>query len=90
MTDVLNRPFRVYHTRENTCLGAAVLAGMGSGCFRDIDDAVDRLNHQTTLVEPNTDHAMAYEDLFNIVYKNIFQNISPVNERIDAYLNKTN
>lgn len=40
--DVLNRPVRPVLAREPTAVGAAMLAGVASGMFADLDDAVAR------------------------------------------------
>lgn len=75
--DVTGRPIRVLATDEATALGAAMLAGVGAGTFRDLDEAVERL----TVLEPRVfdpDHSTraAYGDAYDR-YRRLFDAVEP-------------
>ena len=85
---VLNRPLNVYDTQENTCLGAAVLAGIGSGLYRDLEDAYSQLRFNQTVVEPDPALASRYETLYQEVYRPMFEHLREVNRMIERHSSK--
>jgi xylulokinase len=75
--DVTGRAVRVLTTDEATALGAAMLAGVGAGTFRDLDEAVDRLSVlEPTTYEPDPDHRAAYDDAYGR-YRALFDAVEP-------------
>lgn len=75
--DVTGRPVRVLAADEATALGAAMLAGVGAGTFRDLDDAVDRLTVLDPAVfEPAPGTRAAYDDAYGR-YRRLFDAIEP-------------
>jgi xylulokinase len=85
---VLNRPVIVYETKENTCLGAAILAGVGCGLYRDLEDAFQQIQHKTTIIEPDPEKAARYETLYQDVYRPMFQHLRNINRMIENHLNE--
>jgi len=83
--NVLNRPMIVYQTQENTCLGAAILAGVGCGVYKDMDDAFQRIRHKKTIVDPDPDKAASYEPLYRDVYRPMFQHLGQINRMIENH-----
>jgi xylulokinase len=83
--DVLDRVLTVYQSRENTCLGAALLAGIGNGCYRHLGDAIDRVRHRTVTVKPCEDAARRYESWFGEVYRSVFEAVDTVNRKISDH-----
>ena len=82
---VLNRPLTVYETKENTCLGAAILAGVGCGLYKDMEDAFSNLNLNNIVVEPDPEVATRYESLFQEVYRPMFQHLRKINRIIEQH-----
>jgi len=80
--DVLDKPVIVYQTRENTCLGAAILAGLGCGLYKDIEDAFARIRHSTSTVEPRPDAVRRYASLYGNVYQKMFEHLRAINALI--------
>jgi xylulokinase len=75
--DVTGRAVRVLTTDEATALGAAMLAGVGAGTFRDLDEAVDRLTVlEPTTYEPDPEHRAAYDDAYGR-YRALFDAVGP-------------
>jgi len=63
--DVTGRVVRVLTTDEATALGAAELAAVGGGLFRDLDEAVEALTHlEPQAYEPNPATRDAYETAY--------------------------
>ncbi len=75
--DVMGRPVRVLATTEATALGAAMLAGVGAGIFRDIDEAVDRLTTlEPAVFEPDPANHAAYDEAYGR-YRRLFDAVEP-------------
>ena len=82
---VLNRPLIVYETKENTCLGAAILAGVGCGLYKDMEDAFRNLNYNNIVVEPDPETATRYESIYREVYRPMFQHLRKINRMIERH-----
>jgi xylulokinase len=80
--DVLNKPVVVYQTRENACLGAAILAGVGCGLYSSIEDAFAQILHQTSMVEPEPEAVRRYASLYGKVYEKMFEHLREINALI--------
>lgn len=75
--DVTRRRVRVLTMNEATALGAAMLAGVGCGIFRDLDDAVDRLTVlEPKTYEPDPATAAAYDEAYGR-YRAVFDAMEP-------------
>lgn len=85
---VLNRPMIVYETKENTGLGAAILAGIGCGLYRDIENAFQQIHYKTSVIEPDADKAARYESLYHAVYRPMFQHLKQINRMIENHLSE--
>jgi len=64
--DVTGRSIQVPDLDEATCLGAALLAGIGSGIYRDEIDAVNRVERPVLHIEPDPERARRYDELYPI------------------------
>lgn len=67
--DILNIPVTVPNIRESTALGAAMLAGVGSGVYTSYEDAIKtigRLGEET--IEPRKELAKRYEEIYQNKY----------------------
>jgi L-xylulokinase len=62
--DGLGMRIEVVDTEEAGARGAAVLAGVGIGCYTDLSDAVTRTVRLATVHEPDTAGAAAFEQTF--------------------------
>jgi xylulokinase len=71
--DVTGRPVEVVSNPEVTLLGAAILAGMGAGVYRDERDALSRMDFPLTVYEPD----MAKHEEYAELYRNVFSKIAP-------------
>jgi len=71
ITDALDHAIEVADVDEPGCLGAALLAGVGIGCYADLESAIHKTVKATTLSRPDPTNAALYRDLrstFNETY----------------------
>jgi len=84
--DVLGCAIEVPDIEEATPLGAAILAGIGVGLYRDEEDAYAHVKRKGVVFEPNSDVADQYADLFGI-YQELYPSVKSVSHRIyDRFL----
>lgn len=63
--DIFGVPVRVVKTSEQVCLGAAMLAGVGTGVFHTYEQAAAAMvRYGDTVYEPETKNAAAYRDAY--------------------------
>ena len=62
--DVYGRPVQQTQCEESTCLGAALLGGVGAGIFDSIPQATEQLVHVTRQIDPDTARHRLYEELY--------------------------
>jgi xylulokinase len=68
---VLGRQLQVLDLKESTALGAALLAGIAAGLFRDEAEALAGLRHTARVVVPDPGHAALYDRCYREVYQRI-------------------
>jgi xylulokinase len=79
--DVLGRPIEVPEIEEATPLGAAILAGIGVGLYRDEQDAFRRVYRPGRVYRPDPARAALYADGYRI-YKQLYQALAPVSHQL--------
>ena len=80
--DMVGRPYCVPEVEEATVLGAAILAGIGAGAYRDEEDAFGRVCRSTITYEPDLKLTMLYAERFEI-YRELFRAVSPIHQRLE-------
>ncbi len=81
--DVVGRPIEVPQIEEATPLGAAILAGIGVGLYRDEQEAYQRVYRRGKTYEPDPQRSAQYAELFP-VYCELYPALSQVHHRISA------
>ena len=76
--DVTGLPVEVVSNPELTLLGAAILAGIGSGIYTDAGDALSRTEFRITVYEPDNNRHEEYNEW----YEKVFAKIAPALEEI--------
>ncbi len=66
---------------EATLLGAAMLAGIGAGLYRDEADACQQVHKPTLTFEPDPDAAQVYARMFPI-YRQLYPALRPVSHAL--------
>ena len=79
--DVTGLPIDVPEIEEATPLGAAILAGIGVGLYRDEQDAFERVYKKGKTYEPDVQLASKYARWYEI-YKKLYPILKPVNHQI--------
>lgn len=61
--DITGLPVQQMSISDAACLGAAMLAAIGSGAFASLGDAAEAMTHPGTLFPPRLEYAARYETL---------------------------
>lgn len=85
---VLNRPVHVMEIGEATCLGAAMLAGMGAGIYADVAQARETVNVSAHEILPDEESVALYESLYTGVYRKLYDTLKPLHDTIVAIQEK--
>ena len=79
--DVVGQPIVVPDVEDASPLGAAMLAGIGVGLYRDEADAFEHVRKPARTFDPNPAAAARYADLFPI-YKSLYPALKPVSHAV--------
>ena len=74
--DVLGRPVRTLKFGEAALAGDAMLAFVGTGAYRDLDEAAAHMVHPERVYEPDPAGQRAYEDVY-ARYRDVFAALHP-------------
>ena len=85
---ILNKPLEVPTLTEGTSLGAALLAGIGIGIYRDERDAFQQVYRQGTIYEPNPEYTARYDTLYREIFLEIYPALAPLNHKIAGFYKK--
>ncbi len=81
--DVVGRAIEVPAIEEATPLGAAILAGIGLGLYKDEEDAYRRVRRPRRTYEPDPALAPRYAEWFE-VYRELYPALAPINPRLPS------
>jgi xylulokinase len=76
----------INNLQENTSLGAAILAGLGSGTYRNADEAFEIIESDCDIIQPNQKNIEIYRQLYDRFYRNIYEKMISVNSDIEELL----
>ena len=79
--DVVGRPIEVPEIDEAVVLGAAILAGIGVGLYRDVQDAYQQVHRPGRVYEPDRELHSRYQESFQR-----FRELYPTLEGLNAQL----
>jgi xylulokinase len=84
--DMVGRPIEVPGVEEATPLGAAILAGIGVGLYKDEQDAFERVRKPGKTYQPDLRLTSQYAEWFQ-VYKQLYPILKPVSHQLfDRFL----
>ena len=72
--DILQVPVHTTLSRESSCLGAAIIAAVGSGYFTSFEEATAAMTGIDSCWEPDSTKKPYYDELFGI-YKNLYPDL---------------
>ena len=81
--DILQTPILVPVEEETACLGAAILAGIASGEYRDLRDAVKRLVIIKERIDPDPGNRLTYTRLYEI-YVELYEKLREIFPKLAA------
>jgi sugar (pentulose or hexulose) kinase len=79
--DAFGMPVVSMKTPEAASLGAAILGGIGSGCFHSFQEAVERMVKTDQAYEPEAERSREYQRRFQ-EYVEIYPALKHWNDRI--------
>jgi len=79
VADIANLPVRVPEVADLACVGAAVMAGVGCGIYKDAAEGYSRLAVQEKVLQPDPENAKKYAKLFE-EYKKIAKTLGKAYE----------
>ncbi len=80
--DVCNKVIEVPKVYEATPLGAAMLAGIGTGVYADEREAIESVRKPGIQYEPDVKLTEKYSEYYNDVFKDIYLSLKNVNHKI--------
>lgn len=82
--ETLGLPLQTLQANEGAALGAAILASVGIGAWRDISTACKDLIQKNKEEHPDTDGIKAYNALYPI-YQELYPNLSGTSHKLSQY-----
>lgn len=79
--DVLGVPIAVPDVTDAACWGAALLAGIGAGCYTDLAQAAEAALHFSATFTPEPSRRARYESRF-LLYRDLYPTIAALNHRM--------
>ena len=76
--DIMGRPLVRGCTTETSGLGAAIVTAVGTGIYKDFQEAIGAMVQYQTTFTPNPERTRLYSKLYKRVYKKIFKRLSPI------------
>ncbi len=77
--DVSGLPVVKYDIEEATALGAAILAGIGAGVYKNADDAFCSIEKKETVIEPNSSLYPYLQSKYKI-YQEVYPALKSINQ----------
>jgi xylulokinase len=79
--DVTKKRIQVPYADDATALGAAILAGVGIGAYKDFREAVSKTVRIRASYEPNADNFYIYDKLY-AVYREVYENLEQTYDKL--------
>ena len=80
MADVFQAEIVTVNTEEGAAYGAAILAAVGSGEFRSVEEACDKMIQSIGTTEPGVNKSI-YEDIYPL-YRDLYPALRPTFNKI--------
>lgn len=80
--DVFGVKVKRIQTHEACSLGSSMVAFVAKGVFPDYETAIESMVHEQDVFEPDTANHDIYMNLYNKVYRNIYDRLEPAYKKI--------
>lgn len=81
LADLYAAPVRTLKVDQGGALGAAILAGVGSGCFASLEEACEQLIRYREPIQPDQEAHEAYQPYFEL-YKDLYRQLASSFQRL--------
>ncbi len=81
LADVYRLPVKTVAAKESAAMGVAILAGVGAGVYRSVQDACRVLIQTNTTQQPNVENASAYEK-FYAIYQKLYPQLKDIYKQL--------
>jgi len=78
--DVTQRPVYIMQNEEAACLGAAILAGVATGIYPNLKEAVAKISQVKKRIEPKRDNKLVYQNAYSR-YLNLYNSMQNMFEK---------
>ena len=85
---LLGQPIAIPTVEEATCLGAAMLGGVGAGVYSSFADAHEQIRYVTRQVASDADLHAFYQERYQQVYGKLYWALREVNHTISGWVGK--
>jgi xylulokinase len=82
--DVIGQDLESIETPHVAALGAALLAGVGAGIYRDHREAAAALRHETRRWQPDIERHHVYDRVYTAVYRDLPASLAPVGRALNT------
>ncbi|HLB73611.1 MAG TPA: FGGY-family carbohydrate kinase, partial [Sedimentisphaerales bacterium] len=79
--DMIGKPIETPEIEEPTPLGAAILAGIGVGLYKDVQDAYEKVYKPGKVYQPNLELTKKYHKSFK-TFEQIYPSLKPLNAQL--------
>ena len=80
--DIYNKPLKVAKIEEQASIGAAIVAGVGAGVYKDIDEGCSQVvKYKDRMYEPDYANYLIYNEYYD-VYKDAYHSGQKILERV--------
>lgn len=83
--NILGMELTIPEVMEPSAMGAALLAGIGVGVYKDAKDAVSRLNMKERVVRYDKDLNLKYDYLYRNGYVDTYNILKPINDILGRF-----
>ena len=81
--DVTNKPIVLCENLDAPLLGSAILASVGAGIHKNVNDAVQKMVRIQRRILPDRESAAVYDYLFSNIYSKVYNAAKPVAQAIN-------
>ncbi len=74
MADIFNKKITRLSSEEGPCYGAAILAGVGTGIFKEVKSACKKFLIETEVFKPEAKNVKIYKSYYEI-YKKLYKSL---------------
>ena len=79
---LLGEAIDIFEMDETTCLGAAMLAGLGAGIYSSVDEAIHTVTIPFSKMFPKKSLQLSYNNYYNKIYKKIYYQLKPLHNQL--------